>query len=638
MPRPTTAANKYVNAADGPKPGMSLNRWKAASTAKFSAKMRNAAIRKIAFQAKLARERQERRAAPAPGRKGKELTAALGRSVKQTILMKSSGLVARPELVNQSPSWHKLTRSEKEAAESFDAVHRKRVEAAHKVLQRSKSAAASMLPTDPTSRAFNARLRDVRLNRFHVVQTLEKVVIETKVRQKSPEREAYVNDMEANYTIPKSIFAPRAYDGNRQSDHAYYDTDEKLRQCIDLDMILCLSTHRMDTFIEQQGGTDEADACRTVLGDYASTVYGVFDFYCTLSKCDDICHMYAPAFKRFIADTQFEDKSSETCSPNDVTKLWKMLNTDPTESANYINRYEWLQALIRLAIMKYCPGTSVSLALKKLLNLDIMKRVDRRALHDLNEFRKTFCYVQDVDEVFLAWEPSLRNLFKVYALGDNVIDEIKSTELLGYDEWMNFVLDMDLYDAIDFSAREASCAWSWSRLREIDERPVKAKIRYTQLCFEEFLEALVRLATFKVIPLDDEVDVAGCADAGELMLQWRDMPKTERDETLMQSVVDWDDHLNQPLFHLLEGLILYLVYIVAGKGATKITGKDAARYKQGMDANSGAEREKLRAKARACFVAKPVEPVDDTKTITEDQKIMASLFGCVSGKMPEFDD
>ena len=51
--------------------------------------------------------------------------------------------------------------------------------------------------------------------------------------------------------------------------------------------------------------------------------------------------------------------------------------------------------------------------------------------------------------------------------------------------------DLDLLHVVDFTAREAACAFSWSRLRQIDERPVKAKVQLTQLSFEEFLEALV---------------------------------------------------------------------------------------------------------------------------------------------------
>ena len=620
------------------------SRW-AAAKAKTVANMskHGEAVRKIVNQAKLAREQQRLQA---PGRTGKDLMGALKNTLNTTVQVKNSGLTSRPQLVNQAPTWHRMTASERAAAEAFDNVHRDRVEKAHKTLAKSKSAGAGCLPTDPTSRAFNAQLREVRFNRFHVVQALENVVVAQKpVRPIKREVEVYVNDVEMNFTIPKSIFGPRVPESMKnQGDLGYYDNPDKIRKCLELDMSLALKTHKMDSSIEQQGGPDEAKAVLDVIIEFGHVIYGVYDFYCTLSKGDDICHMWVPGFKRFIMDIGFEDKDSKTCTPNDVLKLWKMLNSDPTESANYINRYEWLQCLIRLAMMKYCPEVvkdpepnSVASALRKLITADIDRCVDRRALADTNLFRTHFCYVEDVDSVFREWEPSLKALFKVYAFGDGVIDELKSTELLGFDEWMNFVTDLDLLHVVDFTAREAACAFSWSRLRQIDERPVKAKVQLTQLSFEEFLEALVRVSSFKVIPLDDEVQAAGCEDAGELMIQRKSMPAGDLESLLKESVVDWDDHLNQPMFHLIEGLISYIVRMVVGTGATKISKKDAERFKQGMDAGGGAEREKLKTKARSCFIVKPVEPKPPPRDLSEDFRIMASLFGCVNGTQPMYD-
>jgi len=51
-----------------------------------------------------------------------------------------------------------------------------------------------------------------------------------------------------------------------------------------------------------------------------------------------------------------------------------------------------------------------------------------------------------------------------------------------------------------------------------DEQNERGWKRTTNLAFEDFLEAFVRVATLKALPTDAMVEAAGCADAGELVL------------------------------------------------------------------------------------------------------------------------
>ena len=564
-------------------------------------------------------------------------------SPKRLVLKKAataSLAVTRPKLASQAPSWHTMNPRSKMAADTFDTVHRKRVAAAHVSLTR--SASEGRFANDPSSREFNARLRDVRHNRYFVADKLTKAKTYNTGPIVVAQKEVYVNTIAAVWTISKSIFGKRAHSLLFQGRSGYFDTEEKLLKCIDLDWSLALETHTTDIYLDQMGGPDEANAILNVFRQHNQAVYSIYDFYCTLGKSDDICHMWKPAFTRFGKDLSFEDKDSKTRGPNDIAKLWKLLNSEPTESQNFINRCEWLQCLVRLASMKYLPAEqqtglasavpgSVAEALRKFITHDMMTRVDRRSLADTNLFRENMCYVEDVDVVLKQWDPSLRAIFNAYAYGDGTMDDIFSTEMMSYEEWCNFVLDMELYDAIDFTSREASLTFVWARLREIDERPTKAKSRMMQLSFEEFLEALIRVASLKVIPLDDEVEEAGCEDAGELMSHLLDQPKAERDARLQAHLCDWDDPLVQPIFHLLEGLIQYLVRVVSG-GEKRVTAGIARRYKEEWD--QGNKREKLKRSLQGIFTQKKVEPIDPNKEKSEEQKVMASLFGCVNGGKP----
>ena len=52
----------------------------------------------------------------------------------------------------------------------------------------------------------------------------------------------------------------------------------------------------------------------------------------------------------------------------------------------------------------------------------------------------------------------------------------------------------------------------------VDEGVLEGRVKLTQLYFEDFLEALVRVAALKALPTDAMICRRGCADGGELLL------------------------------------------------------------------------------------------------------------------------
>ena len=91
--------------------------------------------------------------------------------------------------------------------------------------------------------------------------------------------------------------------------------------------------------------------------------------------------------------------------------------------------------------------------------------------------------------------PSLRASFpKVYAAGDGHIgDDLDSSQLLSYSEYRQLLRDTELLDQ-SFCPREASLTFVLARMRVVDERSLASRAKQTQLGFEEFLEAIVRVA------------------------------------------------------------------------------------------------------------------------------------------------
>ncbi|KAL3907462.1 MAG: hypothetical protein SGPRY_010160 [Prymnesium sp.] len=74
----------------------------------------------------------------------------------------------------------------------------------------------------------------------------------------------------------------------------------------------------------------------------------------------------------------------------------------------------------------------------------------------------------------------------------------------------------------DFTSREMMLCFVWSRMRVFD---MSNKAAINQLHFEDFLEALVRVAATKTLPTDEHLFEAGFDDAGEFFLTLSADPK-----------------------------------------------------------------------------------------------------------------
>ena len=123
-------------------------------------------------------------------------------------------------------------------------------------------------------------------------------------------------------------------------------------------------------------------------------------------------------------------------------------------------------------------------------------------LHDANAFRRTYCYRREVCAVLEHHETTLRNVFAIYAEeGSGGVDVTGSSKLLGVSEWWALMRDLGLVKEI--SVRRTFHIFSHARCATIDESTRKSQIgQLTQLSYEGFLEAIVRLSMAKALPTD----------------------------------------------------------------------------------------------------------------------------------------
>eukprot|EP00798_Chlamydomonas_sp_ICE-L_P023776 gene23776-9335_t len=177
-------------------------------------------------------------------------------------------------------------------------------------------------------------------------------------------------------------------------------------------------------------------------------------------------------------------------------------------------RYEFLEALVRLAIAKYGRGQAtedVAEAVKMILEKNIAANLPAYATLKTNDFRKERLYNEEVDLVLKKHNVMLKALYSRYRMkpaGGGL-----RTKSLKIEGWGQLMADAKLVDS-QFTLVDSNMAFLWSRMLTIDE--IKDYGKYTSLTFVDFLEALGRMADMKSLPSESELNEAGY----ENILDW----------------------------------------------------------------------------------------------------------------------
>ena len=184
-----------------------------------------------------------------------------------------------------------------------------------------------------------------------------------------------------------------------------------------------------------------------------------------------------------------------------------------------INRYEFLQCLIKMAVARSIPHetTDVSDAVEKLLTERIKRNVPSDAAVDTNVFRDQQLYTLEVEGVFRTHVRSLYTLFEAYGTKGPA----GQADLLTLPGWLHMLWSFDLFDE-EFTPREATQCFQASVMKVVDE--IKARSRLLSVSLVDFFEALMRVAWRKKLPNPDMVKAAKSASAGHYYMQLRASP------------------------------------------------------------------------------------------------------------------
>jgi len=252
----------------------------------------------------------------------------------------------------------------------------------------------------------------------------------------------------------------------------------------------------------------------------------------------------------FVEDAELFERGSQHCSSEHLAQLFRMLITrarsEPpaVNPKNMLNRREWLEALVRITVMRYVlPGQvpDLSDAFDMLLTKvsQTLPRVWMKQC-DSDAFRTTHCYTKSVSAVLSKHEPMLRALFDAFAQEpkpkpNDLPNPFATPEGLSWDNWHLLVEALDWIDS-GFVLRDACNVFVWTRMRVFDDGSIAARRKAMNMWPEDFFEAVVRVATMKPTPTMEEAIYAGFSDCGEYLLDLKHNPAA--DKNAFQSFLD----------------------------------------------------------------------------------------------------
>ena len=302
-----------------------------------------------------------------------------------------------------------LPKALEEAADGFDNRLRKMQQRAHQVEQLVRSE-----PAHPDCLAgFSTTLQEMARSRFFV---REKLDVATRIHGKQKALSLW--------RLEASIWAPRAQCCDARS---FYETDEACtkmlatdwKRAVQVALGAYIMRHDDDTGAEAEAEVDEV---YEVLWTYRRFIYALFDFYACIGTSDDIVAIQFNAFTQFTEDFELPDKRSDHCKKKDFDGLFIAADAsnvshkipEKYKTKKKLNRREWLQVLVQIAIMRYVmPGViaDVSTAVQALFVEYLLPNADPTVAHPSDATRELLCYNEEVDTVLRRHEDALRMLY-----------------------------------------------------------------------------------------------------------------------------------------------------------------------------------------------------------------------------------
>ncbi|DBA81483.1 TPA: hypothetical protein ACH3X1_007263 [Trebouxia sp. C0004] len=243
-------------------------------------------------------------------------------------------------------------------------------------------------------------------------------------------------------------------------------------------------------------------------------INSAFTFYPTGTSAD-VFHMGLNNFTGMLEDCKISDADSQYVRRSDCDTLFIVANyqpdkKDPSVAVNdehALMRFEFLEAIVRLAVAKYGKAQqteSVATAVQMLCEQNLMPGVRAVALTAPNTFRTERLYTEEVDLLYKKHLVLLKAIYTAFRRAPN--GGGLRLKVLRMDSWLGLLEAGHLLDA-DLGLQQAQLCFLWSRMLVVDE--IKDFGRHEALSFVDFLEALARVAELKSLPSYSDLEDAG---------------------------------------------------------------------------------------------------------------------------------
>ena len=215
---------------------------------------------------------------------------------------------------------------------------------------------------------------------------------------------------------------------------------------------------------------------------------------------------------------------------------------EPHNRKKALNRQEWLQVIVRAAIMKLVlPGiiADVSQAVEEFFKTIIVPHADPKVFAPKNSILDVI-YTQDIDEVLRGHEASLRKLFTAMCeLKQKTMEHGGlANGLATFANFREFAKTFNLID-LDTTERDVTLCFAFSKMLTIDEQKTKPRIKMTHLSFEDFLETLCRIALMKAMPDEADYNASDARNIGVFLLQQAVEDPERHEAFLLENTTNW---------------------------------------------------------------------------------------------------
>lgn len=176
-------------------------------------------------------------------------------------------------------------------------------------------------------------------------------------------------------------------------------------------------------------------------------------------------------------------------------------------------------------------------------------------------------YIKEVDRVLRRHLTTLRSMYARYAEGfkdhaDVAGQGLNARHLLSAGEWLACLHHLGLLDSGQVNQVEAKQIFLWSRIRSCDDYSEASERNLCNLFFEDFLEAIVRVACVMALPTDEEIKEAGAEDGGQFLLWYEAAAPREFENFVLQRKQPWHREPRQKVWRCLDHFLTYIARLV----------------------------------------------------------------------------